>query len=365
MKVALVHDYLNQHGGAERVLEALIEMYPEAPIFTLIADIETLKEPIKSRTIHNSFLAKFPFVKKHYKKYLLLYPTAIEQFDLSSYELVISSSSAFAKGVITKPGTAHICYCHTPMRYSWDLYHSYLREDGPSGIYKKILPFAMNYIRMWDVITASRVDHFIANSEYVSKRIKKYYRRDSNVVYPPTNIDRFYLSSVDQVESYFLVVSRLLPYKRIDIIIEACNDLNLPLVVIGDGYDRARLERIAGANVKFLGFQKDEVIAEYYSKCQAFIFAGDEDFGLTPVEAQASGRPVIAFRRGGALETVVENVTGVFFNNQTKESLIEVLQDFNVKMFNPEEIRMHTYKFGKQQFFDGMNCIIREEMTSR
>lgn len=362
MKIAIVHDYLNQLGGAERVLEIMCDMFPDAPVYTLLADPDVITEPIRKHKIHESFISRLPLVKKHYKKYLLLFPTAIEQFDFSEYDVVLSSSSAFAKGIITKPDTKHICYCYTPMRYSWDLYHQYLGEDGPGGLYSKVLPFGLNYIRMWDQLTADRVDDFIAISEYVSKRIEKYYRRDSQILYPPANIERFTVLDQAQVEDFYLVVSRLLPYKRVDIVIEACNELKKPLVIIGDGYDRARLEKLAGPTIMFMGYQPDHVIAEYYSKCKAFIFAGDEDYGLTPVEAQASGRPVVAFGRGGALETVKENMTGLFFKEQTKDSLIHTLAQFNVNDFNPQIIRAHSEKFGKQPFIDGLHKIIQDAL---
>lgn len=348
MKVAIVHDYLNQRGGAERILDIFCEMFPDAPIYTLLADESTLTENMKKHKIHQSFISKLPFAKRHYKKYLLLFPTAIEQFDLSDFDLVISSSSAFAKGVITKPDTIHICYCYTPIRYAWDLYYQYLGQDGPKGLYRKILPIAMNYIRMWDQVTVDRVDHFIAISQYIKKRIKKYYRRDAEVIYPAIDVTQFNIS--DKVSDYFLIVSRLLPYKRVDIAIEAANELNLPLVIIGDGYDSKRLRKMAGPTVQFLGYQPDHVIKEYYSKAKAFIFPGDEDFGLTPVEAQASGRPVIAYAAGGALETVVDGITGLFFREQTKESLVDALKRFDSNSFDPHKIREHAKQFDKEVF---------------
>jgi glycosyltransferase involved in cell wall biosynthesis len=358
MKIAIVHDYLNQLGGAERVLEVFCEMFPEAPIYTLLADPDILTAPMKKHRIYQSFVSRLPFVKKHYKKYLLLFPAAIEQFDLSEYDVVLSASSAFAKGVLTKPHTRHICYCYTPMRYVWDLYHRYLQEDGPGGLYRKILPFGLHYVRLWDRLTADRVDDFIAISQTVARRIEKYYRRSSTVIYPPVEVERFMVADPDQVEDYVLVVSRLLPYKRVDIVIEACNALKQPLVIIGDGYDRPRLERLAGPTVKFLGYQPDHITAEYYAKCKAFIFAGEEDFGLTPVEAQASGRPVIAFAAGGALETVVQGETGLFFKEQTKESLIEVLSDFRPQEFDNQRIRQHALKFDKSVFVRQMRDYI-------
>lgn len=349
MKVAIVHDYLNQMGGAERVIEVFCEMFPNAPIFTLIADKEKLSENLRNRTIHESFIGRLPFAKKQYKKYLPLYPTAIEQFDFTGYDLVLSSSSAFAKGILTKPGTVHACYCHTPMRYTWDLYHSYLLEDGPGGLYGKILPLLLHYIRMWDKVSADRVDHYISNSYNVERRINKYYRREATVIHPPVDAEQYQIHPSGPDE-FFLMVSRLLPYKRVDIVIEAFNGLNLPLVVIGDGYDRGRLEKLAGPNVTFLGYQTDEVIADYYARCQAFLFAGEEDFGITPLEAQASGRPVIAFGSGGALETVVEGKTGLFFREQTKEAVKKAVQKFDRQSFDPVLIRKHAVQFDKGVF---------------
>lgn len=363
MKVAIVHDYLNQMGGAEKVLEVLCELFPEAPVYTLLADKSKISETLRNVDIRESFISRLPFVKKHYKKYLALFPIAIEQFDFSEYDLVLSSSSAFAKGIITKPGTKHICYCYTPMRYSWDLYHRYLKEDGPGGLYAKVLPFLLHYIRMWDKVSVDRVDDYIAISKNVQRRIEKYYRRESVVIYPHVNLGNFFINPQGP-DDYFLVVSRLLPYKRVDIVIEAFNELKLPLVVIGDGYDRKRLEKMAGSTIQFLGYQSDEIIANYYSKCEAFLFAGEEDFGITPVEAQASGRPVIAYGAGGALETVIDGQTGLFFKDQTKEAIIDSINRFNSMHFDAESIRNQALKFDREVLKKNLLTYINEQMNN-
>lgn len=346
MKVALVHDYLNQYGGAERVLESFKEIFPDAPIYTLISDLSKMPDKFERYDIHNSFIQKIPFSKRNYKKMMSLFPLAIEQFDLSSYDVVLSSSSAFAKGVLTRPGQLHFCYCHTPMRYVWDLYHDYLKKS--SSFLQKVLPPLLHSIRNWDQLSSQRVDHYIANSNNVRKRIEKYYNKKSHVIYPPVSFERFAIS--DETEDYFLIVSRLISYKRIDIVIQAFNQLQLPLVIIGDGYDRSRLEKLAGSTVKLIGIQSDEIVAQYYSKCRALIMAGEEDFGITPLEAQASGRPVIAYGKGGALETVVNKKTGIFFNEQTPESVLDAVQSLKDIEFDSQTIRDHAQKFNNERF---------------
>jgi glycosyltransferase involved in cell wall biosynthesis len=363
MKVAIIHDYLNQSGGAERVLESFMELFPDAPVYTIISDLPRMSSAIQAADVRHSFIQSIPFSKKHYKKMLGLFPMAVEQFDLREYDLVLSSSSAFAKGVITYPHQLHICYCYTPMRYVWDLYHQYIQEDVRSPIYRFLLPFMLHRIRMWDQLNSQRVHHFIADSINVSNRIQNYYGRNSTVICPPVNFNQFNVA--DTLEDYFLIVSRLIPYKRISIAIEAFNKLKWPLVIIGDGYDRKRLEALAGPTIRFLGQQPDEVIVEYYSKCQAFILAGEEDFGITPLEAQASGRPVIAYRKGGALETVIERETGLFFEEQTADSLIEVLISFQNYEFVPARIREHAFTFGKDRFKQEISAFIRTKCTQK
>ncbi len=360
MKIAIVHDYINQYGGAERVLEVFMEMFPDAPIYTMVKDLSKMPAKFQNADIRTSFIQKIPFAKNHYKKMLSLFPLAVEQFDLRSYDVILTSSSAFAKGVITTPNQLNICYCYTPMRYVWDLYHQYITEDVTNPIFKLLLPSVLHKIRMWDQLTAQRVDHFIADSKSISNRIKKYYGRDSEVIYPPVNFDQFYPS--EQIGDYFLIVSRLIPYKRIDIVIEAFNSLGWPLVIIGDGYDRPRLQSLAKANVQFMGFQSDDVIAEYYSKCKGFILGGEEDFGITPLEAQASGRPVIAYRKGGALETVKEFETGVFFDEPTSKSLLQAISKFQELQFDTQTIRAHANNFSREKFKQEISQFIQSRI---
>ncbi|EPY07916.1 glycosyl transferase group 1 [Paenibacillus alvei TS-15] len=359
MRVAIVHDYINQHGGAERVLEAFMELYPDAPVYTLISDLSKMPESFRKARIHNSFIQKLPFSKTQYKKMLSLFPLAVEQFDLRAYDVILSTSSAFAKGVITNPNQVHICYCHTPMRYVWDLYHQYM-EELRNPLFKWYLPKVLHKIRQWDYVSAQRVDHYIANSYNVANRIKKYYGKESEVIHPPVSSEQFYLS--DFTEDYYLIVSRLIPYKRIDLVIEAFNKLGWPLVIIGDGYDRKRLESLSESNVTFMGYQPDQVIAEYYSKCKAFILGGEEDFGITPLEAQASGRPVLAYGKGGALETVISGETGYFFTEQSVDSIINALEEMSLVSFDPTVIRQHAESFSKDKFIDRIHQFISSKV---
>ncbi|GAA3403010.1 glycosyltransferase [Paenibacillus hodogayensis] len=347
MRIALVHDYLNQHGGAERVLEVFMNMFPEAPVYTLIANLEKMPERFRQADVRTSFIQNIPFSKNHYKKMLSLFPLAVEQMDLRGYDLVLSSSSAFVKGVLTNPNQLHICYCHTPMRYVWDLYHQYL-EEITNPFFSMALPRILHKIRIWDRVSSQRPDHYISNSHNVSARIRKYYNRESTVVHPPVSFAK--PSAATTNEDFFLIVSRLIPYKRIDLVIEAFNKLNWPLVIIGDGYDKGRLEKLAGPTVKLLGYQSDQIIHEHYAKCKAFILAGEEDFGITPLEAQAHGKPVIAFGKGGALETVVAESTGLFFNEPSVDSLISALLRFQNVRFDPLQIRTHADKFNEERF---------------
>src|SRR5258707_2430988 len=337
MKVALVHDYLNQMGGAERVVLAFHEIFPDAPIYTSIYDPKRVDAAFREMDIRTSFMQKLPLVKKHHQPFLPFYPFAMERLDLRGYDLVLSSSSAFGKGVITRPETMHICYCHTPMRWCWN-YDEYVEREQLGRISRSILPFLITGLRVWDQTSAMRVDDFIANSPVVAERIQKYYRRDAVVIPPPVEAERFPFQPGIELEDYFLIVSRLIPYKRIDLAIEACNQLQLPLVIIGGGRDLERLKRMAGSTIRFLGKLSDEEVLHYYTHCRAFIFPGEEDFGITPLEAQACGRPVIAYGAAGALATIVDGITGVFFREQTVERLTTVLASFNERMFNPSAI---------------------------
>jgi glycosyltransferase involved in cell wall biosynthesis len=349
MKVALVHDYLNQMGGAERVVMALHEIFPDAPIYTSIYDPDRVDPAFRQMDIRTTFMQKLPLVTKHHQPYLPFYPFAMESLDLRGYDLVLSSSSAFAKGVITKPGTTHICYCHTPMRWCWN-YAEYVEREQLGRMARSILPFLITGLRIWDQTSATRVDHFIANSPVIAERIAKYYRRESVVIPPPVDAARFPFDPATQPEDYFLSVGRLIPYKRVDLAIQACNMLGLPLVVIGNGRDEEPLKKLAGPTIRFTGRLSDEEVLHYFSHCRAFLFPGEEDFGITPLEAQASGRPVIAYGAGGALASVVEGVTGLFFREQTAKSLAAVLASFDEREFDPQTIRNHALEFDLPRF---------------
>lgn len=348
MNIALVHDWLPFMGGAERVLSNFCDLYPGAPIYTTICNYSKIDGNLKNANIITSKLQKKKEVSNHRKLFPFMM-TAIESFDLNGYDIVLSDSSSIAKGVITAPDTMHICYCHSPMRYGWEFSYEYAgKMAGKGSLKNKLLNYFLSAVRLWDSASSDRVDYFIANSENVAKRIWKHYRRESVVIHPPVRCNLFNVGDID--EDYFLIVSRLQEYKRIDIAIEACNKLNIPLIIIGDGPDRERLEKLAGSTVKFLGRQSDETIKEYYSKCKAFLFTGEEDFGITPLEAMASGRPVIAYRKGGALETVVENVTGVFFDKQDPDDLVNSINIFNDTKFDKAVIRKHAETFDEEIF---------------
>lgn len=354
MKVAIAHDWLTNMGGAEKVVINFKEIYIKAPIYTLIYNEKNLDKELQNIKVKTSFLQNFKDAKENHQKYFPLMPVAWEQFNFNKYDIVLSSSSSCAKGLITSPNTMHICYCHSPMRYGWEFYYEYKNEVGK--IKRAILPYFMNYMRMWDVVSSNRVDYFIANSQNVANRIWKHYRRKADVIHPPVKCDYFNISNID--EEYFLIVSRLVPYKKIDLAVKAFNELNLPLVVIGVGSQYKYLKSIANDNIKILGRQSDEVIKEYYSKCRAFIFPGEEDFGITPLEAQASGRPVIAFGKGGALETVLDNQTGIFFKEQTVNSLKEAINKFSKVSFDKRKIRCHALKFDEKIFQENIKELI-------
>lgn len=350
MRVALVHDYLNQYGGAEKVLEAFSEIFPNAPIYTLVYSNKKMRGAFSNREIKTSFLQKIPFAKSKHRIFPLLMPVAVEQFDLSDYDLVLSDSASFAKGIITKPNTLHICYCHTPPRYAWDDSHKYIKEFGMPKIVKKLVPFFMNYIRIWDKEAALRVDKFICNSNFVANRIKKYYRKNAKVIYPPVETSKFSLANQEESKNYFLMVGRLLPYKKFDIAISAFNKLGLPLKIIGSGPEKSNLQKIANRNIEFLGEVSSEELPKYYKECKALIFPQEEDFGIVALEAMSSGKPVIAYKGGGALESIKHDQTGIFFEKQTPESLLKAVSSFDAKKFNSPQIREHAIQFNKQRF---------------
>ena len=334
--------------GGEKVIEALCELFPDADIFTHVYDPENTSSIIKKHTRSTSCINRLPKAKKYYPSYLPLMPLALEQLDLTGYDLIISSESGPSKGIISSPGALHICYCHTPMRYLWDMYHEYLL--GAGVIKRWLMPPLVHYLRLWDRASADRVDHFIANSSFVAKRIAKYYRRESTVIPPPVEVASFEVS--DQVDDYYLMVGQLTHYKKANLAVETFNQLNKPLVIIGEGELLPTLRKIASPNIKLLGRQNRATIRNYYSHCKALIFPGIEDFGIVPMEAMASGRPVIAFKAGGAMETVVDNVTGIFFDEQTPNSLAAAVQqyEFAIDRFCPHKIRQHAEKFDKCVF---------------
>ena len=362
MKVAIAHDYLNQMGGAERVVLAFHEIFPDAPIYTSIYDPGRVDSAFQRMDVRTSFMQKLPLVKKHHQPFLPLYPFAMERLDLRGYDLVLSSSSAFGKGVITRPETMHICYCHTPMRWCWN-YDEYVEREQLGRIPRSILPFLITGLRIWDQASAMRVDHFIANSPIVAERIKKYYRREAVVIPPPVEVSRFAFDLAARPEDYFLIVSRFMPYKRIDLAIEACNRLQLPLVIIGSGRDEKRLKSMAGPTIRFMGRLSDAEVLRYYAHCRAFILPGEEDFGITPLEAQASGRPVIAYGAGGALASVIDEVTGTFFHEQTVESLAAALASFDERKYDPQTIRNHALEFDKPRFHRRILQFIEAKMS--
>jgi glycosyltransferase involved in cell wall biosynthesis len=350
MKIALVHDHLAQDGGAEKVLKALADLYPDALIYTLLYEKKNADKYFKDRHIETSIIQRLPGGIKHYQWYMPFMPMAVEFFDLSGFNVVISDASAFAKGVITSANTLHICYCHTPTRYLWDYTHQYIFELKYNKYFKKVISLLLNYIRVWDKAAADRVDIFIANSRTVKRRINKYYRRDSRVIYPPVAVDNFKIS--EGAKDYYLIGGRLAPYKRIDIVIEAFMQLGLKLKIFGDGIDMKRLQKIAlgYSNIEFLGRVNDEEQANLYSNCLAFINPQEEDFGITMVEAMASGRPVIAFRRGGATEIIKEGETGEFFDYQTATDIMEAIKNFKVEEYNPLEIKKLSEQYSANKF---------------
>lgn len=346
MKTALVHDYLTQLGGGEKVLSVLCEMFPEAPIYTLIYSEKATDGVFRDKKIHTSFLQKIPGAKRFFRGLIWLMPLAVEQFDFSDFDLVISVSHSYGKGVITRPGTKHVSYCLTPTRYLW---------HDPGLPLSFITNPVLTYLRIWDYQASKRPDHFIADSKNVRERIKKYYNRDSEVIYPPVETDRFQIS--DGPKDYFLIVGRLVPYKRFDLAIEAFSRLpEEKLFVVGDGPERKKLEakcrKLGAGNINFFGNVPDPELMGYYACCKALLYPQEEDFGIIPVEAMASGRPVIAYRRGGVLETVIEGETGLFFNEQNTESLIEAVKNFDEGRFDSERIRRHAEKFDKKIFKD-------------
>lgn len=361
MKLALVHDYLKQDGGAEKVLSVLQDMWPDAPTFTLFYDPSKLPQ-FRGRDIRTSFLQRAPLIQSKFQWYLALMPTATEHYRFDGFDTVVSSTSAFAKGIITPPGTRHICYCHTPTRFLWTDTLSYVEELRVPRLVKMLLPPILSMLRVWDRMAADRVDVFIANSETVRQRIKKYYNRDSVVVHPPVDTKRFKIS--DAPKTYFLVGGRLVAYKRFDLVVEACNRTGIKLKVFGTGPVLNDLKKMARPNVEFLGRVSDADLPALFANARAFINPQEEDFGITPVESMAAGRPVIAFKRGGATETVVDGVTGELFEEQSWEELADHLIRFDDKKFDPVAIKTHAEKFGQERFVREMREIVEGKIET-
>lgn len=357
-KIAIIHDWLVTYAGAEKVLEQLLMIYPNADLFSLVDFIDEGKRDfILNKNVNTSFIQKFPFAQKKYRSYLPFMPLAIEQLDVSKYDIVISSSHAVAKGVITGPDQLHISYVHSPIRYAWDLQHQYLKEAGlERGMKGWIAKAILHYIRNWDYRTANGVDYFVANSKFIARRIWKVYRREADVIYPPVDVSAFTFH--DKKEDFYLTASRMVPYKKIDLIVEAFSQMpDKKLVVIGDGPDFNKIKVKAGSNVELLGYQPFEVLRDYMQRAKAFVFAAEEDFGITPVEAQACGTPVIAYGKGGALETVrgygqTEKPTGLFFEEQTVKSLVDSIKLFeNISDdIKYEDCRENALRFSPERF---------------
>jgi len=359
LKVAIIHDWLTGMRGGERCLEVFCELFPEAHLYTLLHIPGSVSPAIERMPIRKSFIQGLPFAKRSYRSYLPLFPMAIESFNLKGYDLILSCSHCVAKGIISPPGGVHISYVLTPMRYAWDMYWAYFGKRRSRWI-----PIFMHYLRMWDVTSSQRVDSFLCISKHVENRIKKYYRREAEVIPPPVDVRRFRLG--EKKEDFFLIVSSFAPYKRIDIAIEAFNRLKYPLRIIGSGAEEKKLRSMAGPNVVFLGWQRDEVVADSYSKCRAVIFPGEEDFGIVPLEAMASGKPIIAYGRGGVLETVIPpdgrgepgkgDPTGLFYYEENAHSLIGAVDQFIriEKDFDPSRIRNHALQWDRTGFKEKM-----------
>jgi glycosyltransferase involved in cell wall biosynthesis len=361
MKVALVHDWLNQYGGAEVVLEVMHDMFPTAPVYTSIYDPSAMPASFQTWDIRTSFIQRLPLVRRSFRALLPLYPLAFEQFDLRSFDLVLSSSSSWAKGVITTPETLHICYCHAPMRYCWDVYYEEMPRRSP--LLRGPLAVTISLLRLWDVDGANRVDRFVANSHFVAAKIRKYYRREAMVVHPP--VDTMFFRPGNDEGDFFLVVSRLRPYKRIDLVVAAFNRLGLPLKIVGVGEEMARLQHMAKENVKFLGFVPRDALRDLLASCRALVVPGKEDFGLAPIEAMASGRPVIAYGAGGVLETVKDGITGVLFAEQDVACLEDAVQRCLSLNFDRAALQQHARTFDVSHFKEGLGDAIAAAWQER
>jgi glycosyltransferase involved in cell wall biosynthesis len=358
MRVAVVHYWLVAMRGGEKVVEELCNIFPQADIFTHVYAPDAISDTIRKHKVTTSFIGSLPAARRLYKRYLPLMPLALEQLDLRGYDLIISSESGPAKGIIPPPGSLHICYCHSPMRYIWNMFHDYRERAG--FFTRLLIPPLSHYVRLWDSVSSNRVDHYIANSKTVAARIKRYYRRDAVVISPPVDVDAFEI--VDQMElgDYYLMAGELVAYKRPDLAVRAFNQMNMKLVVIGGGDMLNEIRRIAGPTITVMGTQPFDVLRYHYARCRALIFPGEEDFGIVPIEAMASGRPIIAYGRGGATETVVPDVTGIFFHEQTVEAIIEAEHMFRNFTFDSKKIAEHARTFRSSLFVAKMSSHINQ-----
>ncbi len=349
LKVALVHDWLTGMRGGEKCLEVFCDLFPQADIFTLLHIRGSVSEKIESHSIHTSFLQKIPFIKNHYRHTLPLMPKAIESFQLQGYDLVISTSHCVAKGCKVPKGITHICYCFTPMRYVWDQFDNYFNNGRSGWLSSHLMKILRTPLQRWDVESSKNVTHFVSISNFIKNRIQNYYQRESEVIYPPVDTS-FYTPSPNPANDYFLIVSALVPYKRVDLAVEAFNLSGQPLKIVGSGPMENNLKKLAKSNIEFLGWKEDGELKALYQNCKALIFTSEEDFGIVPLEAMACGKPVIAFKKGGALETVLDQVTGLYFQEPTPLSLLDSIQRYKNISWDPQKIRQHALTFGKDRF---------------
>jgi len=362
MKKALVHDWLSVYAGAEKCVESFTNIWDDFEVYSLIDYLsdEDREIILKGKKANTSSIQNLPFSKTKYRNYLPFFPRAIEEFNLSKYDVILSSSHAVAKGVLTHSNQLHISYVHTPIRYAWDLYHQYLKESGlDKGFKGALAKYFLHKIRMWDMSTINRVDHYIANSHYIARRIKKVYGKESTVIYPPVDVKRFKLC--EKKEDFYLTASRMVPYKKIDLIVEAFSKIDKKLVVIGTGPDMDKIKSFSGENIEFLGFASDDILLDYMQRAKGFVFVAEEDFGIVPVEAQACGTPVICLGKGGTKETVIDGVTGIHFEEQTVESLSKAIKKFENNTFNPKKIREHSLQFSKERFEKEIEEFVNEK----
>lgn len=362
MKVAIVHDWFQEKGGAENVVASLINIYPDADFFALVDffDDQQRKNILKGKNVTYSFIQKLPFSKKIFRHYLFLFPLAIERLDLREYDIIISSSYAVSKGVITGPEQVHICINYSPMRYAWDMYFTYKEEHNIKGIKEKLLSYVLHKIRIWDVTASNRVDYFIAISKLVQRRISKYYRRESHIIYPPVDISKYSLHT--NKKDYYFTASRLVPYKKVKMIVEAFVENGKPLIVAGSGEQFEEIKDIATDNITILGYVEEEKMVSLMQEAKAFVFAAYEDFGILPVEAMSCGTPVVAYGKGGVVDTVIDGETGVFFDNQNIESLNNAINKFELMTFDAETIVKHAAQFSTERFEREIKAFVDEKL---